>query len=562
MGKNYFLGCHFKPIITQINTRIFKTGAFCFVILNMIFFSSIDSRGQATITSVNTTTCDGATNTYSATINYTLGASGLVTNELLLSVVGEATSEINTTLTAGNYSITITGLNADGATHNASATFTAPENTPAGSSFSFTAPASCIANNCTDPNIISGSISYSNTVPLQTTDLNNIAVPLPKFDATGGKVLQKVLISIQSSTTSTILNEARANGDSEIKFDWTSDSYLGINDAIAAPILVSNIVSDYRLVENLFKKDVPACCVGGWLGDIINSFGSGSTLERMNESNAITIAMQNFIDPRTLPEWVTTKTGNMTDDDDFTYFPPYAKAATKNSVITTGLATYTGTGDIDFRYSTDTFLSAAGGGGNNSFLTATKSQAKVTITYFYCSPAVTLAVDLNDFKAININDAIKLTWHASNEKNFSHFEIQKSNNATEFGYLAIVNANKSSIYSQMDNNPTEGVNYYRLKMVDLDGAFKFSKTLSLTYEKGGNYVSVENPSANGVIKLITNLNQPKFTLLNSLGQSLKIDIIKASDNQYLINTLTNIKGLYFLSISSNGNHSIKKILLQ
>lgn len=75
-----------------------------------------------------------------------------------------------------------------------------------------------------------------------------------------------------------------------------------------------------------------------------------------------------------------------------------------------------------------------------------------------------------------------LTWLTSDEKNFAYFEIQRSSDARSFEAIGAVtkseqgNALKS--YHFVDSQ-TAGMNYYRLKMVDQDASYQFSKIISV-----------------------------------------------------------------------------------
>jgi SdrD B-like domain len=174
--------------------------------------------------------------------------------------------------------------------------------------------------------------------------------------------------------------------------------------------------------------------------------------------------------------------------------------------------------------------------------------------------ASTLPVDLLNFTARQMDEQINLTWKTANEVDFSHFEVQRSANAKEFGTIGTVRGNKSAFYNQIDANPKEGVNYYRLKMVDADGTSKLSNTISVSFDKDGSFVSIENPANNGEFKVMTNLKNPRFTLMNSLGQRIEMQMVETSNNNYTIKA-SSAAGLYYLNIVSNGKLVTKKVLI-
>ena len=171
-----------------------------------------------------------------------------------------------------------------------------------------------------------------------------------------------------------------------------------------------------------------------------------------------------------------------------------------------------------------------------------------------------LPVDLVNFLATQFDEQINLDWKTANEKQFSHFELQRSENAKEFGSIATVNSNGISQYNYADINPIEGINYYRLKMVDIDGTSKLSKVISVNFEKGAYFVSVENPANNGEFALNTNMKDAKFTLLNSLGVKVNLQINETGHNGFALKS-TAPAGVYYLNIVSKGKVVTKKVVI-
>lgn len=90
--------------------------------------------------------------------------------------------------------------------------------------------------------------------------------------------------------------------------------------------------------------------------------------------------------------------------------------------------------------------------------------------------AVTLPISLASFTAKAINGVVNLNWQTSFEENTSHFEILRSIDGKEFLKIGEMNANRISSstksYAFSDSKAFNGINYYLLKQVDLDGKHK------------------------------------------------------------------------------------------
>lgn len=108
----------------------------------------------------------------------------------------------------------------------------------------------------------------------------------------------------------------------------------------------------------------------------------------------------------------------------------------------------------------------------------------------YAFPSqTTLPVSLINFSASYRIGTITLTWETENETNFSHYEVErKSASASDYSSIASKTAlgnTGRSAYQHSDNvtSLTDDVIYYRLKMVDIDGNYKYSNVLMVRKEK-------------------------------------------------------------------------------
>lgn len=73
-----------------------------------------------------------------------------------------------------------------------------------------------------------------------------------------------------------------------------------------------------------------------------------------------------------------------------------------------------------------------------------------------------------------------LNWKTSDEKNFSHFVIERSENAKTFEKIGEVKTNESKIYEYIDRTLSSGsAGLYRLKMLDFDGTSNLSKIIAI-----------------------------------------------------------------------------------
>lgn len=99
-----------------------------------------------------------------------------------------------------------------------------------------------------------------------------------------------------------------------------------------------------------------------------------------------------------------------------------------------------------------------------------------------------LPVKLISFAAERERNTSVIEWSTSEETGASHFEIQRSSNMREWVEVGreLAGGESTSLreYQFTDIKPKSGNNYYRLKMVDLDGTFAYSVVRNVSFESG------------------------------------------------------------------------------
>lgn len=95
------------------------------------------------------------------------------------------------------------------------------------------------------------------------------------------------------------------------------------------------------------------------------------------------------------------------------------------------------------------------------------------------SNAQPLPVTLISFTGKAVENNNELTWKTSSEVDFSHFEIQRSVNAKTFEKIGELASDERRSYTFVDRNSPQGKSYYRLKMIDLDTKYSFSKIVAI-----------------------------------------------------------------------------------
>ncbi|MCG2615154.1 T9SS type A sorting domain-containing protein [Terrimonas sp. NA20] len=115
-------------------------------------------------------------------------------------------------------------------------------------------------------------------------------------------------------------------------------------------------------------------------------------------------------------------------------------------------------------------------------------SALIHIAFNIQSSGIVVPVTLLSFTAQYGEENVLLRWETADAVNFSHFEVERSADARQFAPIgskpSVESANKVQ-YEYIDQQPAAAYQnpeklYYRLKLVDKDSSFRYSKTVEIT----------------------------------------------------------------------------------
>ena len=157
-----------------------------------------------------------------------------------------------------------------------------------------------------------------------------------------------------------------------------------------------------------------------------------------------------------------------------------------------------------------------------------------------------LPVSLTQFNAKTESSSINLNWQTASETNNAFFEIERSTDVKVWETLARIDGkgttNQSQNYTYLDQAPHKGINYYRLKQVDTDGIFAYSRVRDALIERNPDANVYPNPVSDFLrISGISEVAEVKITDLQgntkfqkSIQQDVDIDLKSFSEGVYLV----------------------------
>jgi trimeric autotransporter adhesin len=180
--------------------------------------------------------------------------------------------------------------------------------------------------------------------------------------------------------------------------------------------------------------------------------------------------------------------------------------------------------------------------------------------FFLVDANVVLPVDLISFSGqLNPQQHSALQWQTTNQYNLSNFEVQRSYDGIQFVTAGSVNAiqNPASIqgYSFTDPLVAKAVNFYRLKMVDLDGRFKYSAIVRINSNKALKFVELlQNPVKDNISFLISNDAKENVAaeLFSNSGQLIRKWNLGKVDGNIVLPFNNNViaSGIYTLRVAA------------
>jgi hypothetical protein len=155
-----------------------------------------------------------------------------------------------------------------------------------------------------------------------------------------------------------------------------------------------------------------------------------------------------------------------------------------------------------------------------------------------------LPVHLISFSGNTENGINHLNWVTTEEVNVDRFEIERSSNAYDFiqiGMKQAANTTGTHQYFYVDERPLPGKMCYRLKNIDLDGTYTYSRIQQLSVDMAPEAYLYPNPAKNklmlkgffsaDVTFKIVGLNRQTRTV--SLSNN-SIDVFRLADGVYVL----------------------------
>jgi|GEM_PF-1878421 len=173
-----------------------------------------------------------------------------------------------------------------------------------------------------------------------------------------------------------------------------------------------------------------------------------------------------------------------------------------------------------------------------------------------------LPVKLLSFEGENTPDGVRLDWKTVSELNNCQFEIQRGEHPEAFSTIATVegavNSNALEEYTYLDKQPLTTTAYYRLRQVDCDGEYEYSKIIAV--EGVAPKLRIHpNPSDAQVNIYWDRPGTYEVSILDVSGREV-VGRQTFTERSFAVDVAGLLPGIYLLRAVHNGNTYTEKII--
>lgn len=179
-----------------------------------------------------------------------------------------------------------------------------------------------------------------------------------------------------------------------------------------------------------------------------------------------------------------------------------------------------------------------------------------------------LPVKYISFTGVSINNSSVLNWITASETNNKEFAIERSFDGSNFEIIGKVkgngNVSTTSNYTFIDalNNVSKtSTIFYRLKQIDFDGQFDYSKTIQINNDSKLIVELSPNP-VNDKLNIVTNANTNQVVEILDVNGKVYVsqEINAALADGVEINTSSLNRGIYLIKLTNQNEVYTKKII--
>ena len=177
-----------------------------------------------------------------------------------------------------------------------------------------------------------------------------------------------------------------------------------------------------------------------------------------------------------------------------------------------------------------------------------------------------LPLTLLDFNGRYSDKSVILSWSTEREINTQYFTVEKSFDQVSFIPLTNITASGNAqphTYRYTNRSSLNGINYYRLKMVDADGRFTYSKIIAIDAPVNNAIMVYPNPVKDKLFIRLAGIAGPtEISVADARGSVLKRLQVQAGTTDATVDTAHLPAGVYSISFQNGKQKSTQQFIKQ
>lgn len=167
--------------------------------------------------------------------------------------------------------------------------------------------------------------------------------------------------------------------------------------------------------------------------------------------------------------------------------------------------------------------------------------------------------------ALNFSHTVDINWSTTLETNSSYFVIERSHGNSSFIAIdtvkAVNNGSFTTFYHAKDKSPLDGINLYRLKMVDIEGHFSYSTLVLVRVTDSKAPMVFPNP-ARTIINIAGGTDSLRYITIYDISGKMLIREKTAGSAITQLSTSGLPRGIYIIEITTASNEYRDKLIIQ
>jgi hypothetical protein len=209
-------------------------------------------------------------------------------------------------------------------------------------------------------------------------------------------------------------------------------------------------------------------------------------------------------------------------------------------------------------------------GALNNSINPMQRLRSVYFKKFYFNTGLLPAPSVKTFNGVSANGVVQLNWELAGGSNIKSITVEKSSDARSFTSIESLTVSYSEMAQKQhceDPFATASVNYYRLRITDIEGRTAYSNVLVVKGKSGNNTGFKVYPNlvqSSTTINMVSGIRQEaSIRIMDISGRTVKQDQVQlyAGTNNMQVNDLDKLSGgQYIVVLDVPGNRYTQQII--